>query len=500
MVKLPIRAFGVALLMGAQMVSPVWHANAASCNTNYCSEPLTSTVYVFDNQFGNPSGTFGTQSINVTSSSAWSTSWNFSGQGTYTIDSYAAAILGWQYGWVDSGTGLPVALTANNSIPTVEDYSVSSGTSVEDVSFDCWFDTTGNVTSSTPQSDEMMIWLYDTNLGPMTATYSNISIDGTNWDLYSDPSHGGWNYIQWAPHNGGLNFNIGNQSLNIADFTDAAIAYGALSSSHYLSSVEFGTEVYGNGASTLTVSDYSASVGSARVPPVGYITGASAGNGTVTLSWSPEACTSYSVYRGTSSGGESGTAIATGLTTTSYTNSGLTNGVKYYYKIKTVNGSGAAGYSNEVSATPSSGSDPAEYNFESSTQGFSIDGSLITGLAQSTAEAFAGTHSLAVTINGAAGNAYTQVLDPSAGDGKVITFHVWIPSGSQVTAIQPFEMDADYTWTGNYQTIGSLKTNAWNTLTVTVPSNAVLPLYSLGVQFFTGATWSGTCYVDSISW
>jgi len=48
--------------------------------------------------------------------------------------------------------------------------------------------------------------------------------------------------------------------------------------------------------------------------------------------------------------------------------------------------------------------------------------------------------------------------------------------------------------------VGSLKTNAWNTLTVTVPSNAVTPLNSLGVQFSTNGAWTGTCYVDSISW
>ncbi len=48
--------------------------------------------------------------------------------------------------------------------------------------------------------------------------------------------------------------------------------------------------------------------------------------------------------------------------------------------------------------------------------------------------------------------------------------------------------------------ISQLSTNAWNTITVTVPSNAVTPLYQLGVQFNTNATWTGTCYIDAVSW
>ena len=71
------------------------------------------------------------------------------------------------------------------------------------------------------------------------------------------------------------------------------------------------------------------------------------------MSWTASSgATSYNVYRGTSAGGESTTAIATGITTTSYTNIGLTNGTAYYYKVAAVNSSGTSGYSNEASATP----------------------------------------------------------------------------------------------------------------------------------------------------
>jgi len=83
-----------------------------------------------------------------------------------------------------------------------------------------------------------------------------------------------------------------------------------------------------------------------------------AGNATVSLSWTASSgAATYNVYRGTSAGGESGTAIVTGLTATTYSNSGLTNGTKYYYEVKAVNAAGTSAASNEASATPTAGSE-----------------------------------------------------------------------------------------------------------------------------------------------
>jgi subtilase family serine protease len=85
---------------------------------------------------------------------------------------------------------------------------------------------------------------------------------------------------------------------------------------------------------------------------------ATAGNTQISLTWSTSTGTApitYSVFRGTAAGGESTTAIATGLTATSYTNTGLTNGTKYYYTVKAVNSVGTSAASNEASATPAGG-------------------------------------------------------------------------------------------------------------------------------------------------
>ncbi len=84
---------------------------------------------------------------------------------------------------------------------------------------------------------------------------------------------------------------------------------------------------------------------------------ASSGNGQIVLSWSVPAnnggssVTAYKVYRGTSSGGE--TLLTTLGNVLTYTNTGLTNGQTYYYKVSAVNGVGEGPLSNEASATPS---------------------------------------------------------------------------------------------------------------------------------------------------
>ncbi|MFE0465261.1 PKD domain-containing protein [Kitasatospora sp. NPDC058965] len=113
---------------------------------------------------------------------------------------------------------------------------------------------------------------------------------------------------------------------------------------------------------TITASPIAATVPGA---PTG-LTG-TAGTGQVALSWTPpsntggENITSYKVYRGTASGGETlltgGGCSGLGAVT-SCTDTGLTAGQTYYYKVTAVNGVGEGAQSNEASATPTGSSCP----------------------------------------------------------------------------------------------------------------------------------------------
>jgi Cellulase (glycosyl hydrolase family 5) len=246
--------------------------------------------------------------------------------------------------------------------------------------------------------------------------------------------------------------------------------------------------------------------GAAPPPPNGAPYAASGltatgGVGQVTLSWTAgSGATGYNLYRSTASGFENSNAAPdiTGITDTSYTNTGLNSGTTYFYEVVATNSSGPSGFSAETRATTSGSTDTAQFNFETGTQGWSGGGGIISGVATSTAQHFAGNQSLAVNFNGASsGTASPSVGNVAVVPGTTITFNVWIPSGSQVSALQPYILDHNYTWSSSWY--GSFTANAWNTLTLTVPTNAVSPLQSLGVQFITSVGWTGTCYIDSVS-
>ncbi|MGC1418350.1 MAG: fibronectin type III domain-containing protein, partial [Candidatus Acidiferrum sp.] len=78
---------------------------------------------------------------------------------------------------------------------------------------------------------------------------------------------------------------------------------------------------------------------------------AAAGNAQVILTWTASSgATSYHVKRGTTSGGPYTQVAAP--TSTSYTDTGLTNGTTYYYVVSALNATGESANSSQVSATP----------------------------------------------------------------------------------------------------------------------------------------------------
>lgn len=90
----------------------------------------------------------------------------------------------------------------------------------------------------------------------------------------------------------------------------------------------------------------------ASVPPAPTNLTATAGNAQATLTWTASTgATSYNVLRSTTSGG-SYSNVATGVTTTSFSNTGLTNGTTYYYVVTATNSVGTSGNSSQVSVTP----------------------------------------------------------------------------------------------------------------------------------------------------
>lgn len=109
-----------------------------------------------------------------------------------------------------------------------------------------------------------------------------------------------------------------------------------------------------NGGGTSAQSTEASATPKLPIAPTPTGVTATAGNALITLAWTASSgATSYNVYRSTATGTEGTTAYKTGITTASYTDTGLTNGKAYYYTVAAVNTAGTSADSTQVTATPS---------------------------------------------------------------------------------------------------------------------------------------------------
>lgn len=245
----------VCLALGLMTVTGI--VQAATCNTAFCTLDLNPRIWVNNNTWGQDSSPAGwSESITTNSSTAWRTDFNWpSGANNNSVKAYPSAVLGWHWGWHFQNTGLPVQLSANRDINTTYAYSVNFGGGVGNVAYDIWLHTQSNPNLENP-SDEIMIWVNSTGgAGPISQqpVISNLNIAGSTWNLHR--GNIGWNV--WSFIRTG---NSGSGSFNIKAFTDYLRANQGMSSAKYLTSVQFGTEIF-RGTGNLNVTNYNTTVG-----------------------------------------------------------------------------------------------------------------------------------------------------------------------------------------------------------------------------------------------
>ena len=201
-------------------------------------------------------------------------------------------------------------------------------------------------TGGTTSIQDVLSWTYNTgsNTNPppapmnLVATPGNAQV-GLSWNA----SSGATSYnVQRSTTSGGPYTTIGSPTTT--SYTDTGVTNGT---TYYY--VVAAVNAAGQSANSSQVS--ATPLG---VPPAPTNLVATPGNAQVGLSWSASSgATSYNVQRSTTSGGPYTTIGSP--TTTSYTDTAVTNGTTYYYVVAAVNTAGQSANSSQVVATPTAG-------------------------------------------------------------------------------------------------------------------------------------------------
>jgi fibronectin type 3 domain-containing protein len=171
--------------------------------------------------------------------------------------------------------------------------------------------------------------------------------------------------LAWTASGGATSYNVKRATVTggpytvvatgvtAASFTDTGLVNGT-TYFHVVSAVNAGGE---SANSNQTSATPTAPPPGPPPPPTGLT--ATAGNAQVTLSWTASAgATSHNIKRATVTGGPY-LVIATGVTATNFTNTGVVNGTTYFFVVSASNANGESANSNEASATPAAGAPPA---------------------------------------------------------------------------------------------------------------------------------------------
>lgn len=177
--------------------------------------------------------------------------------------------------------------------------------------------------------------------------------------------------------------------------------------------------------------------GTVTIPPAPTGLTASAGNGQVSLTWSASSgATSYNVKRSTTSGGPY-TTVASGVTSTSFTNTGLTNGTTYYFVVSAVNSAGESGNSNQASATPTAGTGGAQLLGNPGFESGNVTWTATTGVIDNSTGEAARTGSWKAWLDGYGSahtdSCYQQVTIPSTVTSATLSFYLHIDTAETTT-------------------------------------------------------------------
>jgi hypothetical protein len=266
--------------------------------------------------------------------------------------------------------------TSSNPFPIQEGNIASATTSVNvtqpsgfnnDAAYDIWFNQS-STTAGQPNGTELMIWLnHDGSVQPFGSQVGTTTINGAQYEVWKG-NQSSWkivSYVASVPVTAVAN-------MNLLPFFADAVSRASLQTSYWLINVEYGFEIW-TGGQGLAMSGFSVSA-AAKTSSGGSCTGVpsapsgvrgtAASSSVINVSWTadtaPVDCSiiSYNVHRSSTSGftPSSTNQIASGVTSTSYSDSGPQPSTTYYYKVRAVDSAGISAASAQGSATTAAAS------------------------------------------------------------------------------------------------------------------------------------------------
>jgi beta-glucanase (GH16 family)/fibronectin type 3 domain-containing protein len=251
------------------------------------------------------------------------------------------------------------------------------------------YTTTTAYSAYSPIASSTLLTSSPSSLSASATSPSSISL------TWSAPTAGASGYNIYRGTNAGAESTtpINSTPVTTTSYTDTTAAPGTTyyyTVSAVLNGTTTGTSNEAS-ASTITLAPAylraSASGASSTAIDLGWI----APSGTVT---------GYNIYRGTTSGGESGTPInSTPLNSNTYVDSGLSTGTTYYYTVVALSSGGSSAASIEAAATPASPASTGQALYTDSLQNNASYYSNPSGSTFSTltSPVFAGTSAFTVT-------------------------------------------------------------------------------------------------------
>lgn len=203
-----------------------------------------------------------------------------------------------------------------------------------------------NSVGVSPDSNEVSVNPGSTTAAPPAPTGLAANPAASSIALTWNPSAGATSYSVYRGTAPGAEGATPVGTTTSDSFTDTGLTNGT----GYYYTV---TASNSGGASAKSAETNTVPTAAVIAPPTPFGVVITTASGQIHLQWTfEEGATTYRIYRSTSPGGEGATPLAT-VTSSSYTDSAVTNGVTYYYEISALTGTTESARSSEYSANTS---------------------------------------------------------------------------------------------------------------------------------------------------